>query len=129
MNDSEQAIRQWLEKWLRASAKGDHKTMAAMLTEDVVFLVPGQPPFGKKEFTAAWEGPMRGAKVECRADLLECIVSGEMACTRTRLAVNINTADGSVSRARGYTMSLFRKQHDGRWLLARDANLLTPEST
>lgn len=70
---------------------------------------------------------MKGARVESKADLEECLVSGEMACTRTRLAVTITMADGNVSRARGYTLSLFRKQPDGSWLLARDANLLTPE--
>jgi ketosteroid isomerase-like protein len=39
----------------------------------------------------------------------------------------ITTLDGKVSRASGYTLSFFRKQPDSRWLLARDANLLTPE--
>lgn len=121
------AIRDWLDRWLRASAAGDYQTMLPMLADDMVFLVPGAPPFGKKEFQAAWEGPMKGARVESKADLEECLVSGEMACTRTRLAVTITMADGNVSRARGYTLSLFRKQPDGSWLLARDANLLTPE--
>jgi uncharacterized protein (TIGR02246 family) len=94
----------------------------------MVFLVPGQPSFGKKEFKAAWDGPMKGPRLESKADLEECIVSGNMACTRTRLAVAITTPDGNVSRASGYTLSFFRKQPDGRWLLARDANLLTPET-
>ncbi len=126
---AEESIRGWLDLWLRASAAGDYKTMLPMLADDTVFLVPGQPPFGKKEFQAAWEGPMKGAKLESHADLEECIVTGEYACTRTKLAVKITMADGSVSRAKGYTLSLFRKQPDGRWLLARDANLLTPEKT
>jgi uncharacterized protein (TIGR02246 family) len=126
MND-EQAIRDWLDKWLRASAAGDSETMLTMLTDDIVFLVPGQPPFGKKEFKTAWEGPMKGARVESEANLEECIVRADIACTRTRLAVKITTPAGKVSRAKGYTLSFFRKQTDGRWLLARDANLLTPE--
>ena len=129
MTTDEQAIRDWLDKWLRASAIGDSSIMLTLLADDVVFLVPGQPPIGKKEFKAAWEGPMNGAKVESKADIEECIVTGDVACTRTRLAVAITTSDGAVSRARGYTLSLFRKQPDGRWLLARDANLLTPENT
>jgi uncharacterized protein (TIGR02246 family) len=128
MSNDEQAIRRWLNDWLRASAKGDSETMLAMLTDDMVFLVPGQPSFGKKEFKAAWDGPMKGPRLESKADLEECIVSGNMACTRTRLAVAITTPDGNVSRASGYTLSFFRKQPDGRWLLARDANLLMPET-
>ena len=128
MNKDEQAIRTWLDDWLQASAKGDSDTMLTMLTDDMVFLVSGQPPFGKKEFKEAWDGPMKGALVESKADLEECIVSGNMACTRTRLTVAITTPDGNLSRASGYTLSLFRKQPDTRWLLARDANLLTPEA-
>ena len=123
------AIRSWLDDWLRASAAGDYKSMLPMLADDMVFLVPGAPPFGKKEFQAAWEGPMKGARVESKAELEECIVSGDFACTRTHLSVTIRLADGNVSRAKGYTLSLFRKQPDGRWLLARDANLLTPEKS
>jgi uncharacterized protein (TIGR02246 family) len=69
MSNDEQAILTWLNDWLRASAKGDSETMLAMLTDDMVFLVPGQPPFGKKEFKAAWDGPMKGARIESKADL------------------------------------------------------------
>lgn len=127
MNSAEQSIRSWLDAWLRASAAGDYELMLPMLADDMVFLVPGAPPFGKKEFAAAWQGPMRGAKIESQAHLEECLISGDVACTRTRLAVTITTASGEVSRAKGYTLSLFRHQPDGRWLLARDANLLTPD--
>jgi len=74
----------------------------------------GQPPFGKKEFKAAWDGPMKGACVESKGDLEECVVSANTACTRTRLAVAITTPDGKVSRAKGYTLSFFRKQADSR---------------
>jgi len=34
---------------------------------------------------------------------------------------------GAKSRA-GYTLTILRKQPDGRWLLARDANLLTVQT-
>ena len=128
MTDDKQAIREWLDNWLRASSAGDSETMLTMLTDDVKFLVPGQPPFGKSEFKAAWDGPMKNARFESEANLEECIVSGDTACTRTRLAAAITMPDGTVSRAQGYTMTFFRRQADGRWLLARDANLLTPES-
>ena len=129
MTSAEQSIRSWLDAWCRASAVGDYRTMLPMLADDMVFLVPGAPPFGKEQFTAAWEGPMKGARVASLAELEECIVTGDYACTRTKLSVTITTADGNVSRAQGYTLSLFRREADGRWLLARDANLLTPERT
>lgn len=123
----ERAIREWLDRWLAASSAGDYGSMLSMLADDMVFLVPGAPPFGKKEFAAAWEGPMKGARIDSQADLEECIVSGDCAFTRVKLTVAITDAGGNASRAKGYTMSMFRRQPDGRWLLARDANLLTPD--
>ncbi len=128
MTSDEQAIRDVVERWTQASAAADVETMLTLLADDMVFIVPGQPPFGKPEFKAAWEGPMRGAKVIAHAQVEEVLISGELACTRVRLAVAITMPDGATSRARGYTMTLFRKQRDGRWVLARDANLLTPEA-
>ena len=127
MNNDEQAIRSVVDTWVQASGAADLNTMLSLLADDMVFIVPGQPPFGKAEFRAAWEGPMRDAKVIADANVEEVLISGDFAVTRTRLRVRIATADGNSSSAKGYTMTLFRKQPDGRWLLARDANLLTPE--
>lgn len=127
MTADERAIREVIDRWIRASASGDVDTMLTLLADDMVFLVPGGPPFGKAEFKAAWDGPMKGAKIVCDAEVEEVLISGDFGCTRTRLAVAIIAPDGNTSRARGYTLTLFRKQPDGRWLFARDANLLIPE--
>lgn len=127
MTSDEHAIREWLDQWLRASSTGDSATMLRLLADDVVFIVPGQPPFGKQEFKSAWDGPMRGSRIDADADMEECLVDDSLACTRTRLAVTVSSADGKESRASGYTLSVFRKEPNGRWLLARDANLLTRE--
>ncbi|MGH9522330.1 MAG: hypothetical protein ACRD3E_07345 [Terriglobales bacterium] len=48
MNNDEQAIRSWLDRWLHASAAGDYQSMLPMLADDIVFVVPGAPPFGKR---------------------------------------------------------------------------------
>jgi ketosteroid isomerase-like protein len=42
------------------------------------------------------------------------------------LDVTITPAQGSPSHRSGYTLTIFRKQANGSWLLARDANLLGP---
>jgi hypothetical protein len=43
----------------------------------------------------------------------------------TKLEVTVTPTDGSSAiRRAGHTLSILMKQ-DGRWLLARDANLLT----
>ncbi len=127
MTSDEQAIRAVIADWVRASAAGDVNTMLSLLADDMVFIVPGQPPFGKKKFKAAWDGPMKGAIVVPDATVEEVLISADFGCTRTRLAVRITTPDGNSSSAKGYAMTLFRRQPDGRWLFARDANLLAPE--
>ena len=127
MRTDEQSIRAVIDAWVRASATGDVDAMLPLLADDMVFLVPGAPPFGKAEFKAAWDGPMKGAKINCDADVEEILISGDFGFTRTKLRVAITTAGGQPSAARGYTMTLFRKLPDGRWVMARDANLLTPE--
>ena len=127
MTPDEQSIRSVIDRWVLASAEGDYKTMLTLLADDMVFVVPGAPPFGKQEFEAAWAGPMQGAKIKTDVAVEEVLISGDLGFTRTKLRVEITTTDGNTSAAKGYTMTLFRKQPDGRWLLARDANLLTPE--
>jgi uncharacterized protein (TIGR02246 family) len=127
MNNDEQAIKDVVSRWCKASAVGDVETMLPMLADDMVFVVPGAPPFGKKEFKAAWDGPMKGAKVKADANVEEVLIEGTFAVTRTKLSVAITTPDGNSSRANGYTMTLFRKQPNGNWVMARDANLLSPE--
>lgn len=127
MTADEQAIRDVIANWVRASATGDVDSMLPLLADDMVFLVPGAPPFGNSEFKAAWDGPMKGAKINCDANVEEVLVSGDFGVTRTRLRVEITTTGGQTSAAKGYTMTLFRKLPEGRWVMARDANLLTPE--
>jgi uncharacterized protein (TIGR02246 family) len=49
----EQAIRELLQTWIRASAAGDLDQVLTLMSDDVVFLAPGQEPFGKEAFAAA----------------------------------------------------------------------------
>jgi ketosteroid isomerase-like protein len=52
-------------------------------------------------------------------------VLGDWAFARTYLQVTMTPAVGEPVRRRGYVLSIFRKEVDGQWRLARDANLLT----
>jgi len=36
--------------------------------------------------------------------------------------------DGKVNRRSGYVLSIFSKDTDGKWMLARDANLLKEDA-
>ena len=54
MQSDEQEIRQLVATWMAATKAGDIETVLSLMAEDVVFLLPGQPPMiGKSAFAAA----------------------------------------------------------------------------
>ncbi|MFL5613500.1 MAG: SgcJ/EcaC family oxidoreductase [Gemmatimonadaceae bacterium] len=127
MSPDERAIRDLIATWISASAAGDEATVLSLMTDDVVFLVAGRPPFGKAEFAAAQSG-LGTHRIEAQSDVREVYVAGPLAYARTQLRVTITpVAGGEPLRRSGATLSIFRKGDDGRWRLARDANLLTVE--
>lgn len=127
MSPDERAIRDVIATWLSASAAGDDATVLSLITDDVVFLVAGRPPFGKAEFAAA-QSALRTHRIEAQSDVREVEIAGDLAFARTQLAVTITPlAGGQPLRRSGATLSIYRREADGRWRLARDANLLTVE--
>jgi uncharacterized protein (TIGR02246 family) len=126
MNSDQQAIRDLVAKWLAATKAGDTAAVLSLMADDVIFMVPGQAPFGKEAFAAASKG-MAGMQFESASDIQEIEVLGDRAWMRSRLRVTI-TPPGSKSLVRsGYILSILRKNQDGTWVVARDANLLTLE--
>jgi uncharacterized protein (TIGR02246 family) len=128
MASDEEQIRELVDRWMAATEAGDADTVLGLMTDDVVFLVPGRAPMRKPEFAAAARaqaGP--GApRVQGRSEIQEMQVAGEWAFIWTRLRVSVTPQDGSPAMERaGHTLTVLRKQ-EGRWLLARDANLLGP---
>jgi uncharacterized protein (TIGR02246 family) len=124
MTNDEKAVRQVVEDWMDASRRGDTAAVLALMTDDAVFMVPGQAPFGRQAFAAACEG-MRGVRIEGRSEVAELQVLGEWAFMRNRIDMTATPAGGEPVHRSGYTLTLLRKEADGRWRLARDANLLT----
>jgi len=108
--------------WMAASAAGEVDRVLELMTDDVVFLVAGQPPFGKEQFAASSRA-MGGARFEGKSEVREVTVSGDLAFARSDLTVVVTTAKGDVVRRAGPALSIFRKEK-GTWRLARDANLL-----
>ncbi len=125
MTNDERAIRELVDTWLAARKAGDLPTVLGLMTDDVVFLVPGQKPFGKEAFEAASEG-MRDVRMEGTSDIQEIQVLGDWAYLRNYLEMKMTPPGSSAPvRRSGYTLTILRKEADGRWRLARDANLLT----
>jgi uncharacterized protein (TIGR02246 family) len=126
MTDDEKAIRALVETWMAASRSGDRETVLSLMADDVVFMVPGRQPFGKEAFASQSE-EMKGVAIEGRADIRELKVLGDWAYLRNHLEVTMTPPGGQPVRRSGYTLTILRKQN-GRWLLSRDANLLTEKS-
>ena len=125
MSNDERAIRHLIETWMTASRTGDTTTVLGLMADDVVFLVPGQEPFGKERFAKASQG-MRDVRIEGKSEVKEIVVLGDWAFGRTHIDLTVTPPGGSPARRTGYTLSIFRKKADGTWVLARDANLLAP---
>jgi uncharacterized protein (TIGR02246 family) len=127
MTDDERAIREVVATWLDASKRGDTATVLSLMTDDVVFLVPGQRPFGKAAFAAASEA-QSDMQIEGQSTIEELTVLGNWAHLRTHLSITTTVPGRDPVRRSGYTLTIMRKEADGKWRLARDANLLVKEA-
>ena len=123
LSDDERAIREVVATWMAASKAGDHDTVLSLMTDDAVFMVPGAEPFGKAAFAAA-SRPAGPTLIEGSADIVEIEVLGDWAWLRTHIEVTVSPPGGPPKTRSGYTLTILRKEPDGKWRLKRDANLL-----
>ena len=126
MTDDERAIREVVDTWMRASETGDLETVLSLMTDDVIFMVPGREPFGKKEFAAGSE-QMKDTRLQGVSNVREVQVLGDWAWLRNHITLTMTPPGGAPVRRSGHTLTIMRKGADGRWRLARDANLLTEQ--
>jgi len=124
MHDDEQAIRDVIDNWIRATAKGDIADLMTMMSEDVIFLTPGQTPMRRDDFAAGFLGAIEHVRIEASSDIQELHVAGDCAYCWNHLDVVVQPlAGGSPQRRTGHTLTIFRKEN-GNWVISRDANLL-----
>ena len=123
MTEDERAIRNLIDTWMSATQKGDVETVLDLIADDVIFMVAGQKPFGKEAFAAAARG-MTKVRFEGRSAIEELKVLGNWAYLRNYIEMTITPEQGAPVHRAGYTLTILRKQEDGRWVLARDANLV-----
>ena len=128
MQSDEAQIRQLVSNWMAATKAGDVDAVLNLIADDAVFLVAGRSPMRKAEFAAAARAQAGhgGPTFNRTSDIQEVRVVGDWAFVWAKLSVTAMPADGSppIERA-GHTLTVFAKQN-GKWLLARDANLLAP---
>ena len=124
MSPDERAIRDLVDTWMKASRTGDTATVLSLMSDDVIFMVPGREPFGKDAFAASSQS-MKGFRLEGSADVRELKVVGDWAYLRNFIEITVTPPGGPLVRRSGYTLTIFRKGDDGKWLLTRDANLVS----
>jgi uncharacterized protein (TIGR02246 family) len=127
MQQDEQAIRQLVDTWMSATRKGDLTTVLTLMDDEVIFLVPGKEPFGKEEFAANSEA-LKDVRIEGTSDIQEIKVIADWAWMRNFLKVRMTSAKGEAFVRSGSTLTILRKNDEGRWVVMRDANLLTAET-
>jgi len=127
MRSDEQEIREVHSTWISAVNAGDLDRLLALMADDVVFLNPGQAPFGRDVFSANFSAAHQQVRIRCGSELEEIVVIGEVAYTWSRDALSVTPRAGVVAtQLAGHRITVYRKQLDGRWLLARDAHTLSP---
>ena len=131
MQSDEQEIRQLVAMWMAATKTGDIETVLSLMADDVVFLLAGRPPMiGKSAFAAAMvaQSGQGRPQFDGTSEIQEIKVVGEWAFMWARLTVVVTPPGGAPPMTRaGHTLSILKKQN-GKWVLARDANMLTPVS-
>jgi uncharacterized protein (TIGR02246 family) len=126
MGSDERAIRQAHTTWIDAVNAGDLDRLLSLMADDVVFLNPGRAPIDRDGFPAGFSTAHRQSRISCISELEEVVVVGEVGFTLCRDSLSVTPrAGGEATELAGHRITIYRKQSDGRWLLARDANTLS----
>jgi uncharacterized protein (TIGR02246 family) len=127
MESDERAIHDVHSTWITAVNTGDLTCLLTLMADDAMFLSPGQAPFGRDEFSANFSAAHQQVLIRCISELEEVVVVGEVAYTRSRDTLAVTPrAGGNATHLAGDRLTVYRKQPDSRWLLARDAHTLSP---
>ena len=127
MGSDERAIREVHTTWIDAVNAGDLVRLLTLMTDDVVFLNPGRAPLGRETFPVSFSVAQQQSRIRCISELEEVVVVGEIAYTLCRDSLSVTPrAGGKATELAGHRITIYRKQPDGRWLLARDAHTLSP---
>lgn len=83
-----------VDKRFAVTKIGHIPTVLGLMIDDVIFMVPSQPPFGKKEFAAASEG-MKNHQIDGTYDIQEVQVLGNWDYLRNHIRMTVTPSDGS----------------------------------
>jgi uncharacterized protein (TIGR02246 family) len=129
VNADEKSLREMIDLWHRATAKGDIETVLALVARDAIFLTPGNPPVeGRSAFETGLRKVLQSYRIESSAEVHEAGIDGDLAYCLTFLTVRMTPhAGGDTTVRSGHALTIFKKDARGSWVLFRDANLLPPK--
>ncbi len=107
MDLDERKIRELHSTWISAVNAGDLVGLLTLMADDVVFLNPGQAPFGRDGFSVNFSAAHQQVRIRCSSELDEVVVVGEVAYTRSRDALSVTPRSG------GTHAEIMQILHDG----------------
>ena len=123
----DQQIRALIDAWGEASAAGDLGAQFNLMTEDVAFFTPGRPPMRRDEFARQFRAAIETVMIECRSNVQEITINGDLAVCWNLLEVFFTPIEGGETRKHaGNVLTSLRRGSDGQWRIWRDANFLVP---
>jgi uncharacterized protein (TIGR02246 family) len=98
------------------------------MADDVVFLVPSRPVMRKAELAVAAQAQsgQDAPSFDGSSEIQEIKILGDWAFMWAKLTVVVTPPGAAQSMTRaGHTLTILKKE-GGKWLVARDANMLAP---
>ncbi len=127
MQTEEHAVRETHAAWIAAVNAGDLDRLLASMTDDASLLSPGEAPIGRDGFAANFTAAKERIRFRCASEIEDVVVAGDVAYTQCRDSLSVTPhSGGDTVRYAGHRLTVYRRQPDGRWLLARDAHTLSP---
>lgn len=126
MNNDEQAIRQWFDRWMRATKEGDLDLARSLIADDAVFLVPGAGRMDKESFAAAAtaDDPNKHFELDCSIQEIRILDDHAWLLSEFSLKMTDKRSKKSSQMA-GHSLSILKRHEDG-WVVIRDANTMVP---
>src|ERR1700736_5048464 len=112
MGPDERAIREVHSAWIDAVNAGELVCLLSLMADDVVFLNPGQAPFGRDGFSPGFSAAHQQARINCISELEDVVVVGEVAYTLSRDSLSVTPRAGG-GKDKG-TQLILRAVLDGK---------------
>lgn len=121
-SSDEKAIRSVVERWMAATKEGDLAAVLKLMSDEAIFTVPEREPFGKKQFSEGFE-ELSKMNFRGKSEILEIEVFGDYGWTRNQIRMAFEKPNGETVEREARTLTIYRREADGKWRLFRDANL------